>query len=241
MGRSLLPPQGFISNIPICLLFNQQIPESAKVTWLQLRSLAWGVEETPEFSAEQFEDWTGKSQSTLYAHMRLLRSGGALSWRQGSKSTLIVYGFMQPDQPSDQNCDAFQFSRNLEKPTILEANLNTKEKEALSSFPENRKTAKPIDPLFEAVADVTGRTPPRRDWAALTSVERGILNSATGQLRKAKATEQQVRDFPRWFEILKHEDYRYKRKLEPWDLPKLWSKYRNGHSEKVKREVNFIT
>lgn len=222
MNRPLLPPQGFISNLPIGLFFNQQISDSAKVTWLQLRALAWGVDETPEFSSTQFEEWTGKSQSTLYAHMRLLRSGGALRWRQGSKSTFIVYDFVQP---SVEDGDIFQNSTISEKPFITDQEANSEEKERTvdSEIPESRKT----DLLFEALADVSGRTPPDRDWQKLPGVVRGILNKSTAQLRKVDATPDQVSGFWAWWKVHDFRGQKNKRP-DPWEVVKQWTVYLNS-------------
>lgn len=142
MGRSVLPDKGYIT-IPTALLFNADIPDAVKVTWCQLRSLAWGRDETPEFSAAQFEALTGKRQSTLYEHMRLLRIGGALLWRQGSKSNFIVYGFMCNDAPSEPKAGGiFQKSGNLEKPNndlYTQLDQSTTEDQAFSRNLESRK------------------------------------------------------------------------------------------------------
>ena len=72
------------------MIYNREVPPSVVYTWIQLRGLAWDREETPAISMPQLSDLTGKSQSTLYGHMALLRSWGALRMRPSVKGTFIV-------------------------------------------------------------------------------------------------------------------------------------------------------
>jgi len=59
-------------------------------TWIQLRGLAWGQDETPQLGISQLSELTGKSRSTIFGHMALLRQWGALRWRSSEEGTLIV-------------------------------------------------------------------------------------------------------------------------------------------------------
>jgi len=79
-------------------------------TWIQLRGLAWGRQETPSLSLIQLSDILEKKRSTLYEHMRLLQARDALRWRPGSTSEIIVVF------PEDEEC---LLSGNLEKPDLL--------------------------------------------------------------------------------------------------------------------------
>jgi hypothetical protein len=72
------------------MIYNREVPPSVVYTWIQLRGLAWDRMETPQVSMAQLSDLTGKSQSTLYAHMALLRSWGALRMRPSVKGSIIV-------------------------------------------------------------------------------------------------------------------------------------------------------
>jgi hypothetical protein len=84
----------------------------------------------------QLTSLTGKSQSTLYGHMTLLRSRGALRWRPSAQGTIIVNfetvvkaepqenvpdePFQDPEfQYSRFQDSGFQDSKNLEKPYPL--------------------------------------------------------------------------------------------------------------------------
>ena len=71
--------------------------------------------------------------------------------------------------------------------------------------------------LFEAVASVSGRTPPSGDWTQLNHLSRAVLTKVTGQLRQMQATPEQVYAFPAWYAT--RQDIR---PLESWTLPKLW-------------------
>jgi hypothetical protein len=72
------------------MIYNREIPPKVVYTWIQLRGLAWDRTETPQLSMAQLSDLTGKSQSTLYAHIALLRSWGALRMRPSVKGSIIV-------------------------------------------------------------------------------------------------------------------------------------------------------
>ena len=89
MTRPLLPPRGIF--VPTWLIFNDDIPSEIFCTWVQLRGLAWGLQETPALSMEQLEQITGCSRSTIFRHMGFLRSRGALRWRSAHKATIICF------------------------------------------------------------------------------------------------------------------------------------------------------
>lgn len=103
MPRPLRPPRGIFS--PTGLLFDPELPDTVKTTAMQLRALGWGQDETPPLSMSQICQELGKSQATLYGHMRLLRLRGALRWRPAGPTEIIVS--FEP---------AYWFSENLEKP-----------------------------------------------------------------------------------------------------------------------------
>ena len=86
---------------------------------------------------------------------------------------------------------------------------------------------RPSDLHFEALADLTGLTPPFRDWKKLTKTSAGQLNRYAKELRDAGATPEQIAGFKVWFS--KH-DWRGREGQAPTpaDVVKLWSKYLNG-------------
>jgi hypothetical protein len=97
--RPLLPPRGVF--VPTPLAYHRDLSSAAFHTWVQLYGLAWGKNETPALSLIQISELTGKSTSTIYGHMALLRSRGALRWRSSGKGTFIVT-FDLPDAPEFQ-------------------------------------------------------------------------------------------------------------------------------------------
>lgn len=100
MPRPLLPPRGVF--VPTAIAYNHEMPASVALTWIQLRGLAWSESETPPLSMGQLADLTGKSPSTLYGHMALLRQWGALRWRPSEKGTFIVSFEADPEgEPGD--------------------------------------------------------------------------------------------------------------------------------------------
>jgi len=104
-------------------MFNHAYSPTVVHTWIQLRGFAWDRSETPQLSMNQLSEITGKSPSTLYGHMALLRSWGALRMRNSEKGTFILSFpadtgefFLKGDSLPDHTGSIFPDSRNLEKP-----------------------------------------------------------------------------------------------------------------------------
>lgn len=236
MTRPLLPPD-FVK-VPVELLFDTTLSPTLKVTWQQLRALAWGKTETPPFTAAEFEELTGTDVKTLYKHMGALRAHGAFRWRRGNGSTFIV-SFECDDQSADQPPQPAEIlknenSQNGELPLSLAPDQKLTQSDQKLVASQNREFSKSRKPaangelrreLFETLSDLTGRTPEGRDWSKMPDVVRGILNKAVSQLVKADATKTKMQAFPNWYKDLGKRDYRYRRTLEPWDVVKLWTSY----------------
>ena len=97
---------------------------------------------------------------------------------------------------------------------------------------ENLNAASPREPRardlhFEALADLTGLTPPFRDWKKLTKTSAGQLNRYAKELRDVGATPEQIAGFKMWFS---RNDWRGREGQAPMpaDVVKLWSQYLNG-------------
>ena len=121
MPRPLLPPRGIF--VPTTIMYNHDYSPTVIHTWIQLNGLAWDRSETPQLSMNQLSEITGKSHSTLYGHMALLRSWGALRMRNSEKGTFIVSFTadsgeftLESDSHPEQSDSEFPDSRNLEKP-----------------------------------------------------------------------------------------------------------------------------
>ena len=132
MPRPLLPPRGIF--VPTMMIYNREIPPKVVYTWIQLRGLAWDRTETPQLSMAQLSDLTGKSQSTLYAHIALLRSWGALRMRPSVKGSIIV-AF-----PVDTGQILFE-GDNL--PAQLAARFNSDSRKGDSEFLDSRNLEMP--------------------------------------------------------------------------------------------------
>ena len=114
MPRPLLPPRGIF--VPVSLIYDRDLPPTVRDTWIRLRGLAWGRQETPSLALIQLSDILEKKRSTLYEHMRVLQARGALRWRPGNTSEIIVVF------PEDE---AFQLSGIPDKPDpLITDNLN---------------------------------------------------------------------------------------------------------------------
>jgi hypothetical protein len=122
------------------MIYNRELPPAVVFTWIQLRGLAWDRMETPQVSMAQLSDLTGKSQSTLYAHMALLRSWGALRMRPSVKGSIIVAfpadtgeffldGNSLPAQLAARNLDSEKLERDSEKLERDSENLDSRKLE----------------------------------------------------------------------------------------------------------------
>ncbi len=97
LTSSLRPPRGIF--IPTRMIFNPHLPPTVLVTWIQLRSLAWGGWVTPTLNMQELGTLTGKSQVQLYRHLSQLRHINALSWRTTESGSIIV---SFEDEPAEQ-------------------------------------------------------------------------------------------------------------------------------------------
>lgn len=124
MPRSLLPPRGLFLQTDV--IFNQDIAPVLRDTWIQLRALAWGQDETPPISIKEIATLTGKSEKTIYGHLSLLRSSDALRWHPSKRGTIIVE--FRNCRFSDSNAvskfSEVDNSENLELPVIIITNNN---------------------------------------------------------------------------------------------------------------------
>jgi len=90
MPRSLIPPK-YIS-VPVGIVYDTAISPVVRDTYLQLRGLAWGDsdDETPEISVKKLCELTGKSRTTIYGHLAILRASGWLLFSSAHHSGLTV-------------------------------------------------------------------------------------------------------------------------------------------------------
>jgi len=234
-----MPPEGYI-RIETDVLFDRRILPAARMTYILLRALSWGRSETPPFSPAEFEALTGIGRSTLYGHLKLLRTCDDLRWRTLSDKTMVV-SFTAAANPCPEQAQEEEpvqksgQSRNLDSSLLklsdqkLAEELRKEEPSRNLDESRNLDAKRAVDELFEALADVSGRTPPDRDWLKLPNVARGILNKATAQLRKVKATPDQVRAFWPWWQA---NDFRGKKnqRPDPWEVVKQWTLYLNSQN-----------
>lgn len=171
MPRPLLPPRGI--SAPTQLLYDKALPPVVRDTWLRLRGLAWGREETPALSMDQISELLGMSRSTLYGHMLLLRDRAALQWRAAGSKTLIV---------SFAGC-VYDLSENLDKPSPsgmpLDSTIPNQEKTVVGSLEGGRPVQKsgrskapkgPVPPAVAAFHAVSKRFPDEAVWPQIVQI-----------------------------------------------------------------------
>jgi hypothetical protein len=102
--------------MPTSLLYNRNVSPAVRDTWLQIRGLAWGATVTPEITMESLTKLTGKSQSTIFEHMRLLGKWNAIRWHTPRKQTFI-FEFDDNEKINAVHSEKLEFkidSENLE-------------------------------------------------------------------------------------------------------------------------------
>jgi hypothetical protein len=208
MPQSLLPPRGVF--IPAWLIYNRTISPAALHTYAQLRGLAWGKHETPPISLNQLAEITGKSRSSLYGHMALLRSWGALRWRPSEAGTLIV-SFSSAKGAAATAPAEIQSpeSRNLEKPDHsppqhdLELKLEDREgNNCESSFLDS--PSKKLDSQDgKRRGQVRGKAGAAEAFPTAANVYRRQTGIAPNPAQRALLANK-VRDLKRWDATLGH-------------------------------------
>jgi DNA-binding transcriptional ArsR family regulator len=162
-------------------------------TWLQLRLLADAAGETPPQGIRQLAEVTGKSASTLYGHLSLLRSHGLLRWRAAGKGLLIV-SFDAESAPTPSPADPPPVSAR--DSGIREAGIGA----SLKLNPESIHK----DKREEAALQDSGKS----QTADLSEADAiAIYRAATGRRPNAAQRAgllQRVHDLERWRRTLEH-------------------------------------
>ncbi len=83
-----LPPRGIL--VPTAIIFHEQLPASALLTWLKLRCLAWRGWQTPAFTLPELASLLGIHPGRLERHLSQLQEVGALSWRILNDGRLVI-------------------------------------------------------------------------------------------------------------------------------------------------------
>jgi hypothetical protein len=199
MTRPLLPPRGLF--VPTWILYDRSYPPAQAHTRLQLRGRAWGRSETPELSMAQLSALTGKSPSTLYGHLALLRSKAALRWRPSRQGTFIV--------AFDQGQDFAPDSKKPEAPALSPPGMDRDESKQESAERAFQKSG------------AAGEEPPPASPA-------GVYQSVTRlrpNLAQRRLLETQVRDLELWRRSLEHW---LSHRWNPRNLPGQLDLYRRG-------------
>ena len=74
-------------NVEMPLVMNQDLPASAKVTYMYLKALSWG-EDSIEFTPKEFNKLFGVPRATLYRHLSLLATSTVLRFGSPGNRTI---------------------------------------------------------------------------------------------------------------------------------------------------------
>lgn len=111
MGKPILPPR--YVNVPAGPVYDEDLPDGVLRTYVQLRGLAWGKERMEHVTVKEIMEVTGKSRSTIYGHLGVLRDRGWLLFNSAHYSWLTVEfsggsgheGDKSVDKPVDKPVD----------------------------------------------------------------------------------------------------------------------------------------
>jgi hypothetical protein len=115
-----MPLPRYIGNIPGHIAYNKSIPAVVRDTYVQVRGLGWGK---PEFSVrmEVMVELTGKSQSTLYEHLRLLEKCKTLRWSITNGVAIFKFNNDPPSEHSENSEGAFNIFNPLKDNNLRES------------------------------------------------------------------------------------------------------------------------
>ena len=88
MGKPILPPR--YVNVPAGPVYDEDLPDGVLRTYVHLRGLAWGKERMEHVTVKEIMEVTGKSRSTIYGHLGVLRDRGWLLFNSAHYSWLTV-------------------------------------------------------------------------------------------------------------------------------------------------------
>ena len=204
----------------------------ARKTRMKPRNAQYLLKRLEESGELSINVGAGPNGSNVYS-VKQYDLGGvqSLAGVQSTAPSKIASKGMQHDAPGGCNPASKGVQPTAPDPslTVIEPseNLNA----ALPREP------RPADLHFEALADLTGLTPPFRDWKKLTKTSAGQLNRYAKELRDVDATPEQIAGFKMWFS---KNDWRGREGQAPTpaDVVKLWSQYLNGANPNGARNRN---
>ena len=91
----VIPPK--YVNVPSRLVYDKDLPEQVRSTYIQLYGLSWQSYGHLEITWEDLIELTGKSRTILYGHLAVLRSNGWLRFSHSRKRMLIVQFTDKPE------------------------------------------------------------------------------------------------------------------------------------------------
>ncbi len=99
MEKFNIPPR--YVNVPAGPAYDPDLPDGVFRTYVQLRGLAWGKDRLDEVTVKKIMEVTGKSRSTIYGHLGILRDRGWLLFNSAHYSWLTVE-FCGSDQDGEK-------------------------------------------------------------------------------------------------------------------------------------------
>lgn len=153
MTRPLIPPR--YVNVPPSILFNEALPDGAKVFYGQVRALAWqsAYKSTPPLTMEELEAITGRKKTAIYGYMTTLRITTALLWHT-SGSGQFIFSFPEPVDSAipESPIHCSSSSESITTTEILTEEEQEQRKPEIRTpvIPEIRKAESPPGPINEA-------------------------------------------------------------------------------------------
>jgi len=184
MPRPLIPPEHV--TISSSIVYTNRLTPVLRDTYIQLKGLAWGQDETPELSIPQIAKICNKSVRTVYGHIAELQLRACIVVRAGNSSTLIL-GFPTTVLREDEVCKNLQMLNPLNSfsDSFDSLDLSTEEERIAKNCNAKIRTTTLsntiLKPMVNTLAEVTGMDE-RLNYAQLAKVgKRLILAGYTAQ------------------------------------------------------------
>lgn len=144
MAKPVLPPK--YVNVPAGPAYDPELPDGVFRTYVQLRGLAWGKDSLDDVTVKQIMEVTGKSRSTIYGHLGILRDRGWLLFNSAHYSRLTVV--FSGSAYSDGEKEYFEtVDKSVEKQSRFLDSLNEEVKELNTVIKQDLNSVKHHHPV----------------------------------------------------------------------------------------------
>ena len=156
----------YVGNIPGSVAYNKKLPPVVRDTYVQVRGLGVGQKKF-SIRMEVMQQATGKSQSTLYEHLRLLELCKALRWSITNSVAILQF---TDDSISDSEISEVPFKDSESKRLTVNSLRDLKKANSENSELPETWSEKGRE-LARAYVGWVGYEPPKADPGEIEAIE----------------------------------------------------------------------